>query len=114
MSSDGKERIIQEYVPGKQVTLAHMICHPKPELCTLIGVESSGAIGIMTITPGEGAIIAADIASKAGAVTMDFIDRFTGCILFTGDVGAVESSLTTTVQTLNEVLGFFKAPITRT
>lgn len=40
MSSDNKERIIQEYVPGKQVTLAHMICHPKPELCTLIGVES--------------------------------------------------------------------------
>ena len=111
MSSDNKERIIQEYVPGKQVTLAHMICHPKPELCTLIGVESSGAIGI---TPGEGSIIAADIASKAGAVTMDFIDRFTGCILFTGDVSAVESSLTTTVRTLNEVLGFFKAPITRT
>ena len=45
---------------------------------------------------------------------MDFIDRFTGCILFTGDVSAVESSLTTTVRTLNEVLGFFKAPITRT
>lgn len=28
-----KERIIQEYVPGKQVTLAHLIAHPGAELC---------------------------------------------------------------------------------
>ena len=112
MSSDNKERIIQEYVPGKQVTLAHMICHPKPELCTLIGVESSGAIGIMTITPGEGAIIAADIASKSAAVNIEFVDRFTGCLLFTGEVSAVETALRATVQSLKDILGFFPASIT--
>ncbi len=27
-----KERIIQEFVPGKQVTLAHLIAHPGEEL----------------------------------------------------------------------------------
>lgn len=27
-----KERIIQEFVPGKQVTLAHLIAHPGAEL----------------------------------------------------------------------------------
>ncbi|PIE55388.1 MAG: microcompartment protein [Dethiosulfovibrio peptidovorans] len=114
MPQEDKARVVQEYVPGKQVTLAHMICNPEPGLCSLIGVESVGAIGIMTITPGEGAIIAADIASKSAAVTMDFIDRFTGCILFTGDVGAVESSLNATVRTLKSVLGFFPAPVTMT
>ncbi|EHM10710.1 ethanolamine utilization protein [Thermanaerovibrio velox DSM 12556] len=111
---EDKKRVIQEYVPGKQVTLAHMICNPRPELCSLVGVEKVGAIGIMTITPGEGAIIAADIASKSGNVNMDFIDRFTGCVLFTGDVAAVESSLENSVRTLSSVLGFTPAPITRT
>jgi ethanolamine utilization protein EutS len=114
MTDGTKARVIQEYVPGKQVTLAHAICNPRPELCSLIGVENSGAIGIMTITPGEGAVIAADIASKSGDVTMDFIDRFTGCVLFTGDVAAVESSLEAAVRTLSSVLGFTPAPITRT
>jgi len=114
MTDAAKARVIQEYVPGKQVTLAHVICNPRPELCSLMGVEKSGAIGIMTITPGEGAIIAADIASKSGDVKMDFIDRFTGCVLFTGDVAAVESSLESAVRTLATVLGFAPAPLTRT
>ena len=114
MTEETKAMVVQEYEPGKQVTLAHVICNPRPELCSLIGVEKSGAIGIMTITPGEGAIIAADIASKSGDIAMDFIDRFTGCVLFTGDVAAVESSLEGTVRTLASVLGFTPAPVTRT
>lgn len=48
-----KERIIQEFVPGKQVTLAHLIAHPGEELAKKIGVPDAGAIGIMTLTPGE-------------------------------------------------------------
>lgn len=47
-----KERIIQEFVPGKQVTLAHLIAHPGEELAKKIGVPDAGAIGIMTLTPG--------------------------------------------------------------
>ncbi len=43
-----KERIIQEFVPGKQVTLAHLIAHPGEELAKKIGVPDAGAIGIMT------------------------------------------------------------------
>lgn len=27
-----KERVIQEYVPGKQITLAHLIANPNKEL----------------------------------------------------------------------------------
>ena len=57
-----KERIIQEFVPGKQVTLAHLIAHPGEELAKKIGVPDAGAIGIMTLTPGETAMIAGDLA----------------------------------------------------
>ena len=61
---DAKQRIIQEFVPGKQVTIAHVIANPKPDLFRKMGLEEKGrnAIGILTITPGEGTIIAADIA----------------------------------------------------
>lgn len=59
-----KERIIQEFVPGKQVTLAHLIAHPGEELAKKIGVPDAGAIGIMTLTPGETAMIAGDLAQK--------------------------------------------------
>ena len=63
-----RQRIIQEYVPGKQVTLAHLIAHPTAELCERLGIDQAGAIGILTITPGEGAIIARDVATKAAPV----------------------------------------------
>ena len=62
-----KERIIQEFVPGKQVTLAHLIAHPGAELAKKIGVPESGAIGIMTLTPGETAMIAGDLATARSA-----------------------------------------------
>ena len=35
-----KERIIQEFVPGKQVTLAHLIAHPGEELAKKIDRKS--------------------------------------------------------------------------
>jgi ethanolamine utilization protein EutS len=77
-------------------------------------VERSGAVGIMTITPGEGAIIASDVAGKAAAVHVEFVDRFTGCLIFTGEVASVETALNAAVTALGSILGFFPAPITRT
>ena len=109
-----KSRIIQEYVPGKQTTLAHLIAHPDAELCEQIGVSEGGAIGIMTITPGEGTIIAADAAGKAGNIKLEFVDRFTGCLIFTGDVAAVESALYGAMDSLTRVLGFSPAQVTKT
>jgi ethanolamine utilization protein EutS len=109
-----KIRQIHEYVPGKQATLAHMIAHPSPELCQQIGVDEKGAIGLMTITPGEGAIIAADAADKTGDIKLEFVDRFTGCLVFTGDVASVESALNGAIRALTDILGFSSAPVTRT
>jgi ethanolamine utilization protein EutS len=68
----------------------------------------------MTITPGEGAIIAADAADKNGDIKLEFVDRFTGCLVFTGDLASVESALSGAVKALSEILGFDPAPVTKT
>ena len=66
MGFDNNERIIQEFVPGRQITLAHVIANPVEQLYAKLGiVDVDGAIGIFTITPSEGAIIAADVATKS-------------------------------------------------
>ena len=89
-----KERIIQEFVPGKQITLAHIIPNPVSDLYSKMGmIDGDGAIGIFTITPSEGAIIAADVASKAGGIKIGFVDRFNGTLIITGEVASVEAAM---------------------
>lgn len=110
----GKERIIQEFVPGKQVTLAHLVANPTEELCERVGVESLGAIGILTLTPGETSIIAGDIATKAANVSIGFLDRFSGALVITGSVASVEESLKTVVRVLNDTLAYNTCDLTRT
>ena len=111
--SGEKQRVIQEYVPGKQVTMAHIIPNPQGDLHERLGLESGGAIGIMTITPSEAAIIAADAASKAGNLEIGFVDRFTGSLVVTGDVADVEAAIRAAVSTLVTILGFTSAEVTR-
>lgn len=108
-----KERIIQEFVPGKQVTLAHLIAHPSPDLAKKIGVPGAEAIGIMTLTPGETAMIAGDIATKAAGVEIGFLDRFTGALVIYGSTVAVEEALIQTVRGLSQLLKYAICDITR-
>ena len=104
------ERMIQEYVPGKQVTLAHLIANPGKDLFKKLGLpDAVSAIGILTITPSEASIIACDIATKSG-----LLDRFTGAVVLTGDVSAVEYALRQVTRTLGELMRFTACPITRT
>ena len=112
---ENKQRIIQEFVPGKQVTLAHVIAHPVEELYGKLGLfETGGAIGIFTITPSEGAMIAADIASKAANISIGYVDRFNGSLLITGDVAAVEAAMRDVMSVLCDLMAFTPARITRT
>lgn len=113
---EDKQRIIQEFVPGKQVTLAHVIANPVSDLYKKLGItgDNMGAIGILTITPSEAAIIAADAATKAAAVNIAFVDRFSGSVVVSGDVESVESALAAVMQVLGGLLGFASAPITKT
>ena len=112
---DEKKRIIQEFVPGKQVTLAHVIANPTKDLYPKLGlIDATGAIGILTITPSEGAMIAADVAAKAADISIAFVDRFNGSLVFTGDVAAVEASLRDVMKVLCDMMGFAPAPMTKT
>jgi ethanolamine utilization protein EutS len=113
---ENKTRIIQEFVPGKQITIAHIIANPRKEIYRKMGLveDSSGAIGILTITPSEASIIAADVASKAAGIEVGFIDRFSGALLITGDVSSVEAAISAIVDILETVMGFTPSPITRT
>ena len=109
------ERVIQEYVPGKQVTLAHLIPNPNKEILMKLGLpEESKAIGILTITPSEAAIIAGDIAKKSGNVTIGFIDRFSGAVVVTGEISSVEYAIQQVINSLQSVLRFDVPVITRT
>jgi len=111
-----KERIIQEYVPGKQVTLAHLIANPDESLYRKLGVVSDkrGALAILTITPSEGAIISADVAVKAADVEIVFVDRFSGSLLLCGTMSAVEAATKAVVDTMESLLQFTPCQITKT
>ena len=112
---EGKERIIQEFVPGQQVTLAHVIASPDKNPYGKLGlIDAEGAIGIMTITPSEGAMIAADIASKSADLRVGFVDRFNGSLVITGDVAAVEVAIRDVMGVLCDRMGFARAPVTKT
>ena len=115
METGEKQRIIQEFVPGKQVTLAHVIAGPHPDIYQKLGLamQRQDSIGILTITPSEGAIIAADVATKASDIRLGFIDRFSGALVFTGDVSSVEAAVRDILRTLEQDLGFSRAPVTR-
>ena len=71
-------------------------------------------IGIMTITPSEGAMIAADVAAKAANVAIGFVDRFNGSLVITGDVAAVEAALKDVMRVLCDMMGFSPASISKT
>lgn len=116
MELEDKQRIIQEFVPGKQVTLAHVIASPNLDIYKKLGLvgESMDAIGILTITPSEGAIIAADVATKASAVSIGFIDRFSGALVIAGDVSSVEAAIKEILHVLEYQLSFTGVGVTRT
>lgn len=114
-----KLRIVQELVPGKQITLAHIIANPDDILYKKLGLDPAvdykrSAIGIVTMSPSETAIIAGDIALKSSGVELGFVDRFSGTIIVTGNVSDVHTSLTALVEYCRDVLKFTVCPITKT
>lgn len=116
MYEEQKQRIIQEIVPGKQVTMAHLIANPNPDLYKKLGVigNPQGAIGILTITPHEAAIIGADVATKAASVDIIFVDRFNGSLVINGMVADVEAAMKDVLNVLENLLHFAPAVITKT
>lgn len=114
MEENAPKRVIEESVPGKQVTLAHVIASPIPEIYESLGIDAQGAIGILTISPVEAAIIAADVAGKSAGVKVGFLDRFTGSVLLSGDVQSVEVALKAVVTILKEKLNYDIVSVSKT
>ena len=102
-------RIIQETVPGRQVTLAHIIASPDPILYQKLGLDPSldydkAAIGISTVTPSE---------TSSGA-QIGFVDRFSGTLIFTGTVSEVETAMDAMLTYVSEKLNHTVCEITKT
>ena len=119
LTNEGKVRIIQELVPGKQITIAHLIANPDNELYEKLGLNpnidySKSAIGIVTIIPAETAVIAADIAVKSAGVELGFVDRFSGTLIVTGTVSETEAALKAILDYVEEKMGFTVCNMTRT
>ena len=104
-----KQRIVQELVPGKQITLAHIIASPDPILYEKLGLDpgidyARAAIGIMTVSPAETAIIMADVGMKAASIDLGFVDRFSGSLIISGTVSEVEASEQAILDYVRDVL----------
>ena len=111
-------RIVQETVAGKEITLAHVIGGPAPIVYTKLGLNpqidySTSAIGIMNMTPMESVVIASDIAVKSGDVYLGFADRFSGTLIITGELAAVENAIEEVVRYFHDDLGYVSCPITK-
>lgn len=111
-------RIIQESVPGKQITMAHIIASPDEVIYRKLGLDPTvdyhrSAIGVLTLTPSETAIITADLAVKAAAIQIGFIDRFSGTLIITGTISDVNIAFERILQYASEELGFTICRITK-
>ncbi|HBB27824.1 MAG TPA: propanediol utilization protein [Clostridiales bacterium] len=113
---ESKKRLIQEYVPGKQITLCHIIANPDVEIYSKLGLvdDNNKAIGILTMTPSETAIIAADLATKSAYVKVGFVDRFSGSVIIIGEVGEVEASLKDVIDVFINTLKYPQIKVTKT
>ncbi|WP_330659693.1 BMC domain-containing protein [Caproiciproducens faecalis] len=111
-------RIIQETVPGKQVTMAHVIASPNTVIYQKLGLDpkidyAKAAIGILTMTPSETSIIAADIALKKSGIDIGFIDRFSGTLIITGKISDVTTALEAVLNYAENVMGFTVCNLTK-
>ena len=119
LAREEKHRIVQELVPGKEITIAHLIANPDADLYIKLGLNpkidyAKSAIGLMTISPAETAVIAADVSMKAAGVELGFVDRFSGTLIVTGTISEAEAALRAVLDYTKEKMGFKVCDITRT
>lgn len=117
--NESKMRIIQELVPGKQITLAHIIAGPDEIIYKKLGLNpdinyDKAAIGIITMSPAETAVIGADLAMKTANINLGFVDRFSGTLIITGLVSDVDAAVRAVCDYVKNTLGFTVCDITRT
>lgn len=91
---------------------------PAPIIFQKLGLKpqvdyQSSSIGIMNMTPPESAVIASDIAVKSGNVYLSFAERFTGTLIFTGEISDVMSAMTEIIDYFRDTLGYVVCKVTK-
>lgn len=103
-------RMTRVRVPGREVCLAHVVKRAEKEVCQNLGLHigvhenedhTGEAIGLVSFTPWESVVVAADVALKAADVQLGFMDRFCGSLIITGGLIEVKTAV-------EEVVKFFK------
>lgn len=117
-TDEGLLRIIQEAVPGKQITMAHVISSPNKVIYQKLGLDpkidyQGAAIGILTMCPSESSIIAADISMKKASIEIGFIDRFSGTLIITGRISDVTMALQAVLQYTEKEMSFTVCKLTK-
>ncbi|HWQ43981.1 MAG TPA: hypothetical protein VN456_18395 [Desulfosporosinus sp.] len=100
--------MICEEVSGKCVNLCHIITNPDNQVTQKLSIEGS-PLAIVSVSPGEVALVVADYLSKSAALEVIFIDRYLGTVLVVGETGALETACTGLLKLLHGEMSFEEA-----
>lgn len=118
---DSQLRMVRMRVPGKDVTLAHIIGSSSKEVYENLGLHigvhagedhTGEAIGLMRFGPWEVTIAAADVAVKAANVEIGFLDRFCGTLILLGPLTEVRTAVEAVVEFFRDTLHFPTCEVT--
>lgn len=110
-----KLRMTRVRVPGKEINLAHVISRSDTCIYQNLGLHigvhegedhTGESIGIISFTPWEAVVVAADVAVKSADVQIGFMDRFCGTLILTGGLSQVETAVEAVVKFFKEELHF--------
>lgn len=120
-AGDRRLRLVCVKVPGKEISLAHIIGTAETgiyrnmglHIGTHLGEDHTGeTIGILHIAPADAIIAAADIALKSGDVQVGFLDRFAGALILLGGHAQVRYAVEGAVAFFRDELGFAVCSVT--
>lgn len=117
-----KLRMTRVRVPGREINLAHVISRSDTCIYQNLGLHigvhegedhTGESIGIISFTPWESVVVAADVAVKSADVQIGFMDRFCGTLILTGGLSQVETAVEAVVKFFKEELHFPVSEIVR-
>ena len=117
-----KLRMTRVRIPGKEINLAHVISRSDTCIYQNLGLHigvhegedhTGESIGIISFTPWESVVVAADVAVKSADVQIGFMDRFCGTLILTGGLSQVETAVEAVVKFFEEELHFPVSEIVR-
>lgn len=119
-AENGHARVTHSSVPGREITLAHIIGTSSEPIYHNLGLDigfhmgedpGKSSIGILRISPAEACVICADIATKMGDVDLGFMDRFSGALIITGPRADVQEAIYENVRYFRDELHYHVCPV---